>query len=380
RQHSSVVRGDALRILNTIAGIRTAEVSKIYRQKNEDYRKVVEELSKGNVKQAFEKLDSMGAIKDVDPIKPNETLIKDFLEVIKKKKTALIISPTHAQGESLTKELRNKLRADGLIGKKEIAVARLTNLNLTEAEKKDWRNLKKGLVVQFNQNVSGVNRGSQLSIEDVSEFEIKLKNSEGLIVALPITKLQNIDVYKKNEIALSKGDKINITRNSFDKNDKRLNNGQNLEVASFDKSGNVVVRNAKSKNTYSLPQDFGHISYAYCVTSHASQGKTVDEVFISQPASTFPATDAKQFYVSVSRARNKVHIYTDDKASLLEYASQIGDRQSAIELVSKNDSHQKFVEQVIREKNQEAQKIRSSNIERSKENISTSAIKNEQRL
>ncbi|MBK7854663.1 MAG: hypothetical protein IPJ79_06865 [Bacteroidetes bacterium] len=33
---------------------------------------------------------------------------------------------------------------------------------------------------------------------------------------------------------------------------------------------------------------------------------------------------------------DKAHIYTDDKEALLEYASQLGDRQSALELTQTN--------------------------------------------
>ncbi|MBK7853718.1 MAG: ATP-binding domain-containing protein [Bacteroidetes bacterium] len=144
-------------------------------------------------------------------------------------------------------------------------------------------------------------------------------------------------------MGLSKGDKIVITRNGYDIDKRRLSNGQNLEVVSIDKDGIITARNYQSRNIYNLPKNFGHISYAYCMTSHASQGKTVDEVFISQPSSTFNATNAKQFYVSASRAKDKAHIYTDDKEALLEYASQLGDRQSALELTQ--NKHQKMVEQ-----------------------------------
>ena len=71
---------------------------------------------------------------------------------------------------------------------------------------------------------------------------------------------------------------------------------------------------------------------------HASQGKTVDEVIIAQPAATFPATNAKQFYVSVSRAREKLHIYTNDKEELLTRASQAGDRTGAMALLKNNSA------------------------------------------
>ena len=142
---------------------------------------------------------------------------------------------------------------------------------------------------------------------------------------------------------MAKGDQIRITRNGFDQQDKRLNNGQTLTVKAVNKHGQIKLQNEKSKATYSLNQDFGHIAHAYCVTSHASQGKTVDEVFISQPADTFAATDAKQFYVSVSRARDKAHIYTDDKAALLDNAAELGDRQSATELMQSAMTHSDYV-------------------------------------
>jgi ATP-dependent exoDNAse (exonuclease V) alpha subunit len=97
-----------------------------------------------------------------------------------------------------------------------------------------------------------------------------------------------------------------------------------------------------------LDKDFGHIDHAYCTTSYSSQGKTVDNVFISQPSATFVATDAKQFYVSVSRGRDAVKIYTDDKEALLSYASNLGNRQSAIETVENKTSHLEYVQQLER--------------------------------
>ncbi len=352
RQHSSVVRGDALRILNTIAGIKTAEVSKIYRQKNKDYKEIVQDLSEGKIESAFSKLDDIGFIKSVDPLKPNETLIEDYMKAVKKGKSALVVSPTHKQGEAVTDELRKKMRGARLLGKKEVSVKRLSNCNLTDAQKEDSRNYKPGNVIQFNQNLPGIKRGSTWTIDDSKDGNVKIRNEENRQVTLPLDKIKSYDVFERSEIGLSKGDKVSITKNAIDNNKKRMNNGQELEVVSVSKKGQIVLRNAKNKTTYKVNRDFGHLSHAYCVTSHSSQGKTVDDVFISQPASTFTATNAKQFYVSVSRAKDRAHIYTDDKVGLLENASEIGDRQSAIELVAKKHSHEEFIRQAEIQKQQ----------------------------
>nr|WP_255614214.1 AAA family ATPase [Chitinophaga pendula] len=350
RQHSSVERGDALRILNTVGGIKTAEVSRIFRQRNIHYRAAVEDLSKGDVKTAFEKLDGIEFIKSVDPMNPHARLTDDYVAALKKGKTALVISPTHKQGDEATSAIREKLRKAGLIGKKEIAASRLVNLNLTEAEKSDWRNFKEGQqIVQFNQHVKGAKRGSTWAVASVRETLVELRNDKGQSLILPQDKAGMFDLFHKTEIGLSKGDKVRITRTAFDEQNRRMDNGWMFDVVSVSKNGGITLRNPSGKTTYVLGKEFGHLAHAYCVTSHNSQGKTVDEVFIHQPAATFPATDAKQFYVSVSRGRDAAHIYTDDKDALLDHAVRLGDRQSALELVGGMDKHLEHIRQLQRQ-------------------------------
>jgi conjugative relaxase-like TrwC/TraI family protein len=348
RQHSSVVRGDAMRILNTVGGIQAAEVSKIYRQRNAFYKSAVEDLSNGKVKEAFEKLDSIDSIQQIDPLKPNKALVDDYVEAVKGGKSTLVVSPTHQQADEVTEEIRKKLKASDLIGKKEIKASRLLNLNLTEAEKKDWRNIQNGQYIQFNQNCPKIARGSMWFVEDSNERKITIKDDNGKSVSLPTENSKRYDVFAKTEIGIAKGDSLRITRNRFDQDKKRLDNGDLLEVVSVKKKGDILLRNKLSKEKYKIKGDFGHLAHAHCITSHASQGKTVDEVFISQPASTFPATDSKQFYVSVSRARDRARIYTDDKEELMQHAARMGDRQSAIELVNSKNKNDDLVHQNIR--------------------------------
>ncbi|AYQ36143.1 conjugative relaxase [Runella sp. SP2] len=348
RQHAAVVRGDALRILNTVGGIKSAEVSKIYRQRNENYRSAVEDLAQGEVKNAFSTLNAMGAIHQVDVLNPHEQLVNAYTAALKAGKSALVVSPTHQQGEEVTQAIREKLRASKQLGKKEITLPRLMNLNLTEAEKSDWQHFKPGMRVQLNQNRPGFKRGSVWQVESSSESGVRLKDENGETALLPLHRSGDFELYKQSEIALSKGDWVRLTRNGFDQHKKRLNNGELLTVSSVNKKGELVLQNPVSRAKFHLDKDYGHLAHAYCITSHASQGKTVDEVFIAQPAATFPATDAKQFYVSVSRGRSGVHIYTDNKEELMQHAQRLGDRQSAMELVGKKNRTHELAEQQLR--------------------------------
>ena len=88
-----------------------------------------------------------------------------------------------------------------------------------------------------------------------------------------------------------------------------------------------------SDNGWTVSKEFGHLSHGYCVTSYASQGKTVDRVFIGESAESLGAASREQFYVSASRGREQVTVYTDDKHRLIEAINRTDDRLTATELV-----------------------------------------------
>ena len=70
------------------------------------------------------------------------------------------------------------------------------------------------------------------------------------------------------------------------------------------------------------------IDQGVCVTSYASQCRTVDQVVVLADGS-----DAKAWYVSLSRAREAMHVYTRDKAALRQSVMHPGERKSVWELV-----------------------------------------------
>lgn len=87
-------------------------------------------------------------------------------------------------------------------------------------------------------------------------------------------------------------------------------------------------------NGLSLAHDFGHLAHGYVVTFHASQGKTVDKVIVAESADSYGAASREQFYVSVSRGKKAVSIYTDDREALLDAVSLTDQRMTATELVA----------------------------------------------
>ena len=107
-----------------------------------------------------------------------------------------------------------------------------------------------------------------------------------------------------------------------------MSNGSLLTVQGFTKRGDIIVDHG-----WVIDRDFGHLTHGYVVTSHASQGVTVDKVFVGMSSESFPATYQRTAYVAVTRGKEQALIFTDDREELLKAISRPDDPLSATELV-----------------------------------------------
>jgi hypothetical protein len=104
-------------------------------------------------------------------------------------------------------------------------------------------------------------------------------------------------------------------------------------VKGFTKDGDIQLANG-----WILPKDYGNLTHGYCITSYSSQSKSVDCVFVAEGSESFRAAGREQFYVSVSRFKEALTIYTDDKHELFEAVRKTSHRPSATDLVAKEIS------------------------------------------
>jgi hypothetical protein len=87
----------------------------------------------------------------------------------------------------------------------------------------------------------------------------------------------------------------------------------------------------------SLPAGFNTFTHGYAVTSHSSQSKTVDDVLLVASSKSFAAVNREQFYVSISRGRERVHVFTDDADLLARRVTDSHERKAAVELQALRD-------------------------------------------
>ncbi len=282
RQHSSVPRGDAFRLLQTHAGIKAAEVGDIRRQRGE-YKKAVEALSKGDLETGFPAAGPDGSNPRGAGPERHELLAAGYMATVNEGKSALVVAPTHAEGREVTVRIRVSLKAAGSLKGKERSFTQLVSHGLTEAQRCDPMNYQTGDVVRFHQNVKGgFKKGEAVSVVGKdNEGQVLVKREKDKTAkVLPLGVANRFDVYEKRELRLMKGDRIRIAQNGTTADGKgRLINGSMHNVKSFSKSGDIVLDNGQT-----VSKNNGHLAYGYFATSHASQGKTVDRCFCGDGA------------------------------------------------------------------------------------------------
>jgi ATP-dependent exoDNAse (exonuclease V) alpha subunit len=327
-QHRAVERGDALRLLEDHAGLKAAELKTIWRQKADYHKALVADLRAGRLAAAFNKLDEHKMLLELAPEKRHQTLADDYAKAIEEKKTALVISPTHAEGEAVTVQIRAQLKQAKKLKTEEREFTQLKNLQWTQAERTDERGYQAGMVVQFHQNAPRFKRGEKVIVKQRNERGIQIERMDGTAALLPLDKATRFQVYEARKIALAAGEMIRITQNGFAQDNERLNNGDLKQIKEFTPSGDL-----KLTNGWVVSKDYGNLAHGYCVTSYASQSKGVDRVFVAQSSESFGAADREQFYVSLSRFKENLIVYTDDKHALMEAVSKSSARLSASDMM-----------------------------------------------
>ena len=117
-----------------------------------------------------------------------------------------------------------------------------------------------------------------------------------------------------------------LRRDSFN---RKLANGELVTVKEIHDDGRISLADGRI-----LPKSFRQFVRGYAVTSYASQGKSVNYVLFSDSAIK-PATNQQQWYVTISRGRRGIKIFTSDKVQLRENIVRNGDRELAMDMADR---------------------------------------------
>ena len=319
------------------AGMKTATMDEIMRQRDPALKEAVEASLKGDIERAFEKLGS-----NVAEVKPDNiagAVAARWLRLgPEARENTGVMAPSHELRQAINGHIRARLDREGRIHGPAMQSERLVSRGYTNAEKALAGNYAAGDVVAFHRPYKriGVEKGDERRVTGVNHKtrEVLLDDGKGGRAAWKPEEIGGrrggSEIYRAEDIELRAGDRIRWTRNDAGLG---LVNSRNAEVLSV-ANGRVTFQledGRKLELGRNDPQ-LRHLDHAWASTVHAFQGRTVDNVIAAMEARHPHLTTQKSFYVEISRARDRAELVTDDAAELrAQLQAATGERIAALE-------------------------------------------------
>ena len=355
KQLDAVGAGSAFSALQD-AGMPTALMSDIQRQRSDEGRATVMSAIAGDVKTAMAGVNQMTEVGGKDLKESRQSVAAEMAHTYmsmsddQRMSTGLIVL-TNDLRKQVNAEIQSGLKSAGSIGGYEVEIATLVSRTFTQAEAREIGSYRAGDIVvspvasaksEMEANVlyrvSGINPSEQrLTLEGPTNKKIMLDLSHGSNDA------RRLAVFEADKQTFVTGDAVKF---KITDREHGIFNSAEGRLQRVGKSDFAVKTNDGTELT--IPNDSlaaSGMQLAYASTAHDFQGSTVDRVLLGMVSSERLVTQ-KSFYVSLSRMRDTIHLVTDDAEKLSEkITAQTGERMNALEALALQREAQKSEDQ-----------------------------------
>ena len=322
------------------AGMQTAVLDEILRQKDSKLKSAVKSTLEGEIKAAFKKLGDN--VTEVASEKLAEEAAQRWLALSHSDRDNTgVIAPTRALRDSINRIIRDELAAEGQINGPSRAGAKLLSRGLTRAEAGLHSSYAEGDTVIFNRPYKrlGVEKGDERKVAGIDRQRpaVILEDARGRQVRWRpweiAGKKGGVEAYRSGRLDLRAGDRVRFTRND---RDAGLVNGQMARVAGIEED--EVRFELEDGGTITLAE--GHpslrfLDHAWATTIHSFQGRTVDTIVAAMESGNRALVNQKALYVAISRARYRAELITDDGRKLADQLERAtGERVSALDVAA----------------------------------------------
>ena len=331
RQHQGVEAGRPFQQLQE-AGMKTAKLDEIVRQKDPALKATVQLLAHGQTSAAIEALQERGKVCQIaDSQERIWTIARKYAA---NPEGTLIVSPDNASRQELNRAVRQELKAMGNLQPEDHSFhVLIPRQDMTGAERAWASCYQVEDVVRYSRGsrLAGLEPGSYGTIAGVNSVEnlLTVQKASGDQVSYDPTRLFGVSVYREAKREFSVGDRIQFTAP-----DRQIGvaNRDLATVERVDADGNVSLRLEDNRSVQFNVTEHRHFDHGYAVTSYSSQGLTADRVLIHVDTTAHPQLIGLRFaYVAVSRASLDAEIYTNDATGLGERLSRDVSKSSALE-------------------------------------------------
>jgi conjugative relaxase-like TrwC/TraI family protein len=316
RQHQGVEAGRPFEQLQE-AGMRTAKLDEIVRQKDPGLKTAVEMFARGQASAAVDMLQQQGRIREIpDPQKRIRTIARSFAE---SPINALIVSPDNASRRELNMAVRQELKANGKVASEDYSFRVLVQRQDMTGADRAWANhYEAGDVVRYSRGSKsvGIEGGSYATVAAINPSAnlLSVEKASGELTTYDPRRLAGVSVYREVAHEFSVGDRIQFTAP-----EKSLGvaNRDLAVIESISPDGRIAARLDDNRQIEFKAAEHRHFDHGYAVTSHSAQGLTTVRVLIHADTKVHPDLLNSRFgYVSVSRGSHEATVFTNDAAKL----------------------------------------------------------------
>ncbi len=341
RQHQALEAGTPYQQLQE-AGIQTARLDEIIRQKDPALKEVVEHLSRGEVKEAIEKLDKQSRVHEIADA--NERLKAIAHEYAKQPEGTLVVSPDNQSRMEINRMIHAEMQKTGQVDHRErnmtVLVARQ---EITGADRQWAEQYEPGNIVRYTKGskTQGIEAGEYAAVECVNAKEnlLTVKRDTGKRVSYDPRRLQGVTLYRETERAFAQGDRVQFTAPN---REQHIANRELGTIEKIEANGNLRLRMDSGRRVTFKVKENPHLDYGYAVTSHSSQGQTADRVLVHVDTEQAgeKLVNRRFAYVAVSRGRYDAQIYTNNRANLAQRLERDISHRSAMETSRESAAHE----------------------------------------
>jgi len=341
RQHGPVEASDILRAIERKAGLTPAVLREIRRQDPAlaksraekgfigGYRRAVKAASDGRSADSFDQLNRLGCVREVSADNRRDQLAAEYVASLERQENPLVVAQTWNEVTAVNDSIREALRERGRIGDG-ATIKTLHAVDLTDAEKRDARFYQPGHVAYFQKRYGRYKRGDCCPVLGANERGVILEKN-GRRSTLSFNYVDRLALTEERDMVIAAGDRLQLKFNGKSLDGRSLANGELVTVRQVRPDGAMDIEDAHGQRK-TLAANQRLFNRGYAVTSYGSQGKTVDTVLFADSGCR-AATTAEQWYVTISRGRRRVTIFTEDKTALRAAVSRQGGKDLALDLL-----------------------------------------------
>src|SRR5580698_6825641 len=331
RQHEAVEAGRPYRQLQE-AGMHTARLHEVIRQKEPELKEAVEQLARGDVHGAVANLDQQGRVHEI--VVREDRLGAIAREYAREPQGTLVISPDNESRRELNTLIHRQMQARGDVNPEEHKLRVLDSRNeMTGADRQWAEQYGVGDLLRYTRGskVLGINPGEYARVDrvDARENRITIERGNGAQETYDPRRLSGVAVYEEVQREFSLGDRVQFTAPS---RELQVANREPGTIEQVSHSGNLEIRMDSGREVRFNIREHPHLDHGYAVTSHSSQGQTAQRVLVHVDTEKSELLVNDRFaYVSVSRAQHDAHIYTNDAGKLGRRLSRENSQRTATE-------------------------------------------------